>query len=124
MARQADAIDMPAASQFFIDLADNPSLDYVSPEPDPNGNLKVSPDKYGYCVFGEVTDGKEIVDKIASGEVHKTAEIDSAGASRGDRIGPPREVTVRFSYGQPPFNSAALRPFAPVSIRPIAAGEL
>lgn len=66
MARQADAIDS-AASQFFIDLADNTSLDYAGPEPE----------KYGYCVFGEVTEGREVVDKIASGEVHKTADIDS-----------------------------------------------
>ena len=66
MARQADAIDS-ASSQFFINLADNTSLDYVDS----------SADKYGYCVFGEVTDGKEVIDKIASGEVHRSGNFEN-----------------------------------------------
>jgi cyclophilin family peptidyl-prolyl cis-trans isomerase len=42
-----------ATSQFFINLADNPKLDYVSS----SGS--------GYCVFGRVVSGMELIDKIA-----------------------------------------------------------
>jgi peptidyl-prolyl cis-trans isomerase B (cyclophilin B) len=43
-----------ATSQFFINVKDNSFLDYKSS--DING--------YGYAVFGKVTSGMEIVDKI------------------------------------------------------------
>ena len=42
-------------SQFFINLVDNAFLDHSSP----------TPDGWGYCVFGKVTEGLETVDKIA-----------------------------------------------------------
>jgi len=42
-----------ATSQFFINVVDNPALDYAS------GND-------GYAVFGKVTSGMEVVDDIAS----------------------------------------------------------
>ncbi|MBI1753014.1 MAG: peptidylprolyl isomerase [Acidobacteria bacterium] len=41
-----------ASSQFYINLADNPSLD-------PKGA-----ESYGYCAFGRVVSGMEAVDKI------------------------------------------------------------
>ena len=44
-----------ATSQFFINLKDNDFLDFRSP--DPQG--------FGYAVFGQVTKGMEVVDKIA-----------------------------------------------------------
>ena len=44
-----------ATSQFFINLVDNDYLDYRGP----------SPSEFGYCVFGRVVDGMEVVDKIA-----------------------------------------------------------
>ena len=44
-----------ATSQFFINLVDNDFLDYRNS----------SPAGYGYCVFGFVTDGMDVVDKIA-----------------------------------------------------------
>ena len=44
-----------ATSQFFINQADNVFLDHRSP--DPRG--------YGYAVFGKVTEGMDVVDKIA-----------------------------------------------------------
>lgn len=44
-----------ATSQFFINLADNAFLDYK----------KSTNDAYGYCVFGEVAEGMDVVDKIA-----------------------------------------------------------
>ena len=43
-----------ATSQFFINVADNTFLDFKSPTP--NG--------FGYCVFGEVTGGMDVVDEI------------------------------------------------------------
>ena len=47
-----------ATSQFFISLVDNPGLDPKTPE-NPQG---FSPD--GYAVFGRVTEGMDVVDKI------------------------------------------------------------
>jgi len=44
-----------ATSQFFINLIDNSFLDHRSP--DPRG--------FGYAVFGKVTDGMDVVDRIA-----------------------------------------------------------
>jgi peptidyl-prolyl cis-trans isomerase B (cyclophilin B) len=43
-----------ATSQFFINVTDNDFLDYR--EPTAQG--------YGYCVFGEVSDGRDVVDSI------------------------------------------------------------
>ncbi len=50
MARTSDPHS--ATAQFFINVADNDFLDYPGQ------------DGWGYCVFGAVTEGKDIVDKI------------------------------------------------------------
>ena len=52
MARTSDPHS--ASSQFFINVADNHFLNYKSK--DTNG--------WGYCVFGEVVEGMDVVDKI------------------------------------------------------------
>ena len=44
-----------ATSQFFICVADKPALDHRGE----------TPDAFGYAVFGKVTSGMEVVDKIA-----------------------------------------------------------
>ena len=44
-----------ATAQFFINVADNAFLDYKGP----------SPQGYGYCVFGKVVGGIDVVDAIA-----------------------------------------------------------
>ena len=44
-----------ATSQFFINLVDNDFLDFQAP----------TAQGFGYVVFGRVTDGMEVVDKIA-----------------------------------------------------------
>ncbi|MGN0854105.1 MAG: peptidylprolyl isomerase [Kiritimatiellia bacterium] len=44
-----------ATSQFFINLVNNEFLDFTAP----------TPQGFGYAVFGEVTDGLEVVDAIA-----------------------------------------------------------
>ena len=56
MMRHPDYIDS-ASSQFFINLVDNPSLDYVASEDEATNTT-------GYCVFGEVVEGMEIADAI------------------------------------------------------------
>ncbi|HEX6796036.1 MAG TPA: peptidylprolyl isomerase [Casimicrobiaceae bacterium] len=53
MARTSDPHS--ATAQFFINLVDNAFLDYKGP----------SPQGYGYCVFGKVTSGTDVVDRIA-----------------------------------------------------------
>jgi cyclophilin family peptidyl-prolyl cis-trans isomerase len=45
-----------ATSQFYINHADNPPLD----------QRDTSPGGFGYCVFGQVTDGMAVVDAIAA----------------------------------------------------------
>jgi len=49
-----------ATCQFFINVADNPSLDHTSREDSAS---------YGYCVFGEVVEGMDVVDRIAEAPV-------------------------------------------------------
>jgi peptidyl-prolyl cis-trans isomerase B (cyclophilin B) len=52
MARTADPHS--ASAQFFINIADNAFLDHTAP----------NPQGWGYCVFGKVAAGTEVVDKI------------------------------------------------------------
>ncbi len=53
MARTSDPHS--ASAQWFINLKDNDFLNYSS----------ATPGGYGYAVFGEVTEGMDVVDKIA-----------------------------------------------------------
>jgi cyclophilin family peptidyl-prolyl cis-trans isomerase len=45
-----------ATSQFFINTADNSPLDHKG----------MTPDEYGYAVFGKVIDGMDVVERIES----------------------------------------------------------
>ncbi len=54
MARTSDVHS--ATAQFFINTVNNPFLDHRTQ----------SPDGFGYCVFGRVTSGMDVVDKIES----------------------------------------------------------
>lgn len=58
MVRRPDATDS-ATCQFFFNLADNPRLDFQDQ----------SPEKYGFCAFGRVIEGMEVLDKIGMVEV-------------------------------------------------------
>lgn len=49
-----------ASAQFFINTTDNTFLDHPGQ------------DGWGYCVFGEVTEGKDIVDKISSSKTTRS----------------------------------------------------
>ncbi|TAJ22438.1 MAG: peptidyl-prolyl cis-trans isomerase, partial [Rugosibacter sp.] len=51
MARTSDPHS--ATAQFFINVADNDFLNYGTCQ-----------DGWGYCVFGQVIDGRDVVDKI------------------------------------------------------------
>lgn len=52
MARTSDPHS--ATAQFFINVKDNAFLNYKSP----------TPQGFGYCVFGRVVEGMDVVDKI------------------------------------------------------------
>lgn len=57
-----------ADSQFFINLQDSPTLDFRSK----------SPTGYGYCVFGTVTKGMDVVDaigKVQTGIVEDMSDV-------------------------------------------------
>lgn len=66
MARTADPDS--ATSQFFINLNDNDFLNYTGPQPD----------KIGYCVFGQVISGMDVVKKIGiipTGQVSRFSDV-------------------------------------------------
>jgi len=54
MARRSEVIDS-STSMFFFNVADNTMLDHKGEETE----------EYGYCVFGKVIEGMDVVDKIA-----------------------------------------------------------
>lgn len=62
MARQKDPHS--ATSQFYINLKDNDSLDPQM-------------SRWGYCVFGDVTKGMDVVDKIAAVPTGKAGPLDA-----------------------------------------------
>ena len=57
-----------AGSQFFINVTDNPALDYQSDESD---------ETFGYCVFGQVIAGMDVVDRIAKSPAEPQGEFAS-----------------------------------------------
>jgi len=65
MARRPDWIDS-ATCHFFVNITDNEVLDHKDR----------TLEGYGYCVFGEVTDGMDVADRIASLEVHDTEQFE------------------------------------------------
>lgn len=73
MARTSDPHS--ASSQFFINTADNGFLNYQSR----------STQGWGYCVFGKVTEGMEVVDKISAV---------STGSRMGHQDVPTEEVLI------------------------------
>lgn len=61
MARTSDPHS--ASAQFFINLVDNAFLNFSSE----------TPQGFGYCVFGEVVDGMDVVDAIAKVKTGQSA---------------------------------------------------
>ncbi|MBS0211501.1 MAG: peptidylprolyl isomerase [Planctomycetes bacterium] len=66
MARVPSAINS-ATCQFVINLGDNVELDHQGD----------APEQYGYCVFGRVIEGNEILDRIAATPVEQKGEFTS-----------------------------------------------
>ena len=60
------AVANSVAAQFYVNLANSPQLDYEGP----------TDDHYGYCVFGKVIEGMDVVDKIGKVQVHKKGDFD------------------------------------------------
>jgi cyclophilin family peptidyl-prolyl cis-trans isomerase len=56
LAMARTAVVDSATSQFFINVVDNTFLNHQGKKPD----------AYGYCVFGKVVDGMDVVDQIRS----------------------------------------------------------
>ena len=70
-----------ATAQFFINVADNDFLDYKGP----------SPQGWGYCVFGRVTAGQDVVDKIkgvatANSGFHQNVPKDDVVIKRAEEV--------------------------------------
>ena len=79
MARTSDVHS--ASAQFFINVADNGFLNYTSS----------TTEGFGYCVFGKVVEGKEIVDKIKKVETgnksgHQNVPLDDVVIQKAEVI--------------------------------------
>ena len=79
MARTSDPHS--ASAQFFINVADNDFLDYKAP----------SPNGWGYCVFGKVTGGTDVVDRIkdvptGNAGMHQNVPRDDVVIQRAEEV--------------------------------------
>jgi peptidyl-prolyl cis-trans isomerase B (cyclophilin B) len=68
-----------ASSQFFINVGDNDFLNHSA----------TTPDGWGYCVFGRVTEGQDVVDRIkavktGSRGFHKDVPVDDVVIERAE----------------------------------------
>lgn len=77
MARTSDPHS--ASTQFFINVKDNSFLDFRSE----------TPDGFGYCVFGEVIAGMDVVDQIKQVKT---------GRSQGHDDVPVEDVVIESAY--------------------------
>jgi cyclophilin family peptidyl-prolyl cis-trans isomerase len=67
MSRDHDYADS-ATCQFYFNVADNESFDHTGRD---------TPEEFGYCVFGEVVSGMDVLDRIAQSSVHDTPQFTS-----------------------------------------------
>ena len=79
MARTGDPHS--ATAQFFINVADNAFLNHTAQ----------TPQGWGYCVFGRVVDGTDVVDKItkvktATRGMHQDVPLDDVVIERAEEI--------------------------------------
>ncbi len=70
-----------ATAQFFINVADNEFLNFTAQ----------TPQGWGYCVFGKVTDGTEVVDKIrkvktGSRGMHQDVPLEDVVIQRAEEV--------------------------------------
>jgi cyclophilin family peptidyl-prolyl cis-trans isomerase len=64
MARPLEGIES-STGQFFINLGDNEELDHRG----------LSAEHYGFCVFGEVIEGMEVVDRISAVKTRESGDL-------------------------------------------------
>ena len=81
VAMARSSVPNSATSQFFVNVVDNPSLDYPSY------------DGYGYAVFGKVVEGMDVVDEISNLETE--SKVTPYGTVENWPI---EDVTVLFAY--------------------------
>jgi peptidyl-prolyl cis-trans isomerase A (cyclophilin A) len=81
-----------ATSQFYINLVDNPKLDYPAD------------DGWGYCAFGRVIEGLEIVDKIRS--VRTQRDPNGSDSTPSQPIDPPK-IKHAYRLGGAPSSQPA-----------------
>ena len=79
MARTSDPHS--ATAQFFINVADNAFLNHSGQ----------TPQGWGYCVFGRVTEGKDVVDKIkkvktGSRGMHQDVPVDDVIIEKAEEV--------------------------------------
>ncbi len=79
MARTGDPHS--ASAQFFINIADNAFLNHTSP----------TTQGWGYCVFGRVTEGMDVVEKIkavrtGSKGMHKDVPVEDVVIERAEVV--------------------------------------
>ena len=80
MARTSDPHS--ATAQFFINVKDNGFLDHTAP----------SPQGWGYAVFGHVTEGRDVVDRIKAAKtgrrgMHQDVPVDAVIIERAEVAG-------------------------------------
>jgi peptidyl-prolyl cis-trans isomerase B (cyclophilin B) len=80
MARTSDPHS--ATAQFFINVNDNGFLDHTAP----------NAQGWGYCVFGRVTDGKDVVDRIKGVKtgrrgMHQDVPVEDVIIERAEVVG-------------------------------------
>lgn len=71
-----------ATAQFFINLKDNPGLDADNPDYD----------GWGYCVFGKVVEGMNVVDRIRAASTRSSPQLPS------ERSLPVQPVSIKRAY--------------------------
>lgn len=72
-----------AAAQFYINVIDNPYLDRANAR-----------DRVGYCVFGKVLEGMDVVDKIKEVKIGEATLESKAGADRSSTV-PVENVVIK-----------------------------
>jgi peptidyl-prolyl cis-trans isomerase B (cyclophilin B) len=79
MARTSDPHS--ATAQFFINVADNGFLDHTAP----------NPQGWGYCVFGKVVEGRDVIDRIkgvrtGSSGFHQDVPVEDVVINRAGKV--------------------------------------
>jgi cyclophilin family peptidyl-prolyl cis-trans isomerase len=92
-----------ATSQFFVNVRDNPGLDFGMRDP------------WGYAVFGEVTSGMDVVDSIVN------APTTRVGVHENVPVTPILINKVRIVSEPAPAAPSASKAAAPAPVKPVGA---